>query len=561
MSMAPYFQLVGLNCRFTHSCLGLYYVREGLGRRFPGTRIDIDQLTINDPYYDTLLKISGSGAEAVFFSVYIWNGTYVHRLVHDLVRIEPDRPIVLGGPQAAFLGDLPGGCTIVRGEFEGIGEDFYRDLEAGELQPEYSAGPAPSFPFPYRGEDFGQSLQNRTVYYESSRGCPFRCSYCLSSVTHRVCHKDIETVCRELSEILAHAPRIIKFVDRTFNDDHRRTLAIWDFLAGQEGRTMFHFEIAPDRFSEEMFALLERVGPDRFQFEIGIQSTNPATLAAVNRQMDVEQAAANIRRLVRMDNIHLHVDLILGLPFETEERFLESFSRVFLLEPHYIQMGLLKVLPETPLSKQQEEFKMISCRQPPYEILANRWLEHRQVNRLHRFCECVESFYNNRYFRSIWAYLVVQGEEPAVFFQALLDVCEEHGFFDLSATQELLARMLALLARQREDGRLLMELLRHDWLRCGHRFLPSFLEERPLADLRRELRRTLPPSMEGLYDARSRGSFLKQGVFLELSGAALDQLKLEEGSRSGVACFFPDQTGGVIKHSRVGLIEGACEEA
>jgi len=556
--MALRFQLVGLNCRYSHSCLALFYVRHALENNVSGAEVTIAQLTINDPYYDTLLRISAGEADALFFSVYIWNARYVSRLVHDLAAVNPGRPLILGGPQAPFIGELPPCCTVVAGEIEGVAGQFYRDLELGRLQQLYRAEPGRPFPFPYRDGDFTTLLRNRQVYYESSRGCPFRCSYCLSSVSLKVGRKDVEAVRQELAQILAHEPRIIKFVDRTFNDNPDRALEIWRFLAAQPGSTRFHFEIAPDRFTGEMFDFLATVAPDRFQFEIGVQSTNPETLAAVNRRMEVETAAVNIGRLVRLDGIHLHVDLILGLPFETGESFRASFNRVFALAPHYIQMGLLKVLPETPIRQNVQEYGLVFCRQPPYEILATRWLDHPSLIRLHLLGECVEAFYNNRYFRAIWEYLNRRGEEPYSFFTSLLAVCEQHRFFDLSPTQELLARMLCTLAEQRPDKALLTDLLRYDWLRCGHRFLPPFLEETPLTELRGVLRRSLPPSLEGLYDAKGRSEFLKRGVFVELSAAAVAQTGLGQGERSAIVCFLPEQTAGVLKHSQVVLLEDAA---
>lgn len=553
--MSLRFQLIGLNCRYSHSCLALFYVRHALEKNVVGAVVDITQLTINDPYYETLLRVSANSADILFFSVYIWNAQYVHRLVEDLAAIDPERMIVLGGPQAPFLGELPASCTVVEGEVEGLPGQFYKDLEQGSLQQLYRAQPGQLFPFPYKEEDFSTELHNRMVYYESSRGCPFRCSYCLSSVAHKVGHKDIETVCQELGRILQHGPEIIKFVDRTFNDKPERALEIWRFLAAWPGDTRFHFEIAPDRFTGKMFAFLETVGPDRFQFEIGIQSTNTDTLSAVNRSMDVDAAADNISRLVQLDTIHLHVDLILGLPFETTESFRASFNRVFFLEPHYIQMGLLKVLPETAMRRDAEEHGLVFCRQPPYEILANRWLDYHVLNRLYLLSECVESFYNNRYFRALWKYLIHRDDEPFAFFASLLGVCEQHRFFYLSHTQKLLAEMLSILAGQRADKELLLDLLRYDWLRCGHRFLPPFLEEKPLAEVRTMLRQILPPSMDALYDPRGRSEFLKSGVFLELSAEAVVQVGLGESDRAAIVCFLPEQTSGVIKQSRVVLLE------
>ncbi|MHB8790553.1 MAG: B12-binding domain-containing radical SAM protein [Desulfobulbaceae bacterium] len=549
-----HFDLIALNCRYSHSCLALFYVRRELERNLPGAEVQLHQFTINDPYYATLQRLAASGADALFFSVYIWNGGYVARLVRDLARIRPDRPLVLGGPQAEVLEGLPPCCTVVQGEIEGTGEQFYRDLAANSLLSFYQAEAGHPFPSPYRESDFTEQLHNRQVYYESSRGCPFRCAYCLSSVQRGVRHKELAQVAEELAQILAFAPRIIKFVDRTFNDNPERALAIWRFLAAQSQPTIFHFEIAPDRFSEEMFAFLTELAPGRFQFEIGIQSTNPETLAAINRDMDVVAALTNISRLAALGTVHLHVDLILGLPFETSGSFRRSLNQAFALGAHQIQMGLLKVLPTTPVSRQQDAYGLIFCEQPPYEVLATRWLVQPELAELYVLGECVESFCNNRYFPTLWHYLRKNGEEPFLFFQGLAAICRQHNFFDLAVTQELLARMLEILAQGRADRELLLELLRYDWLGCGHRFLPPFLEARPLSELRAELRDTLPPSMEGGYSMRERSEFLKRGVFLELSGRAVAEIGLDRAAQAALLCFLPEVSAGSGRRPRLMIL-------
>ncbi len=256
-----------------------------------------------------------------------------------------------------------------------------------------------------------------------------------------------------------------------------------------------------------------------------------------------------------MDNIHLHVDLILGLPYETEESFRNSFDRVFATRAHYIQMGLLKVLPETAIRSKAEDFGMLYCEQPNYEILANRWLDHRTLSNLHDFGECVEAFYNNRYFRSTWDYIVRCGEEPFLFFSHLLRICRRHDFFDLAQTQQLLSRMLFELAGERPDKEIMRELLRYDWLRCGHRFLPDYLDTVPQKTMREELRLKLPQNLANLFDHHNRVDFLKRGVFLRMSGAALVEIGMDNIAADSYLCFLPEQTPGVIKHSRVEVLQ------
>ena len=542
--------LISINCRYSHSCLAQFYVRNELECHLPEYPVVLSLFTINDPYYDTLLRITGTPARAILFSVYIWNHIYIRRLIDDLARLLPDVPIILGGPQATALVDLPLQCSVVQGEIEGLEDQFYQNLVAGKLLPLYEAKESRSFPSPYRPQDFTGPLKNRQVYYESSRGCPFSCSYCLSSISKGVRHKPLETVKQELRDLIAAQPMIIKFVDRTFNDDPVRALAIWQFLIAEAGTVKFHFEIAPDRFTGEMFDLLATAPCDLFQFEIGIQSCNSQTLAAVNRRMDVERAGENIQRLVALDTIHLHVDLILGLPFETGDSFQQSFDRVFRLAPHYIQLGLLKVLPGTEMAERAEEFGLVFCSEPPYEVLATGWLDHTELRDLYEFCETVESFYNNRFFRSLWQYLIRSGEEPFEFFSTLLSRCRDHGFFQLARTQKLMNRILFECIQKRHDCDLLLELLRYDWLRCGHRTLPEYLEVTSQKVIRNRLRRELPQNMVGVFDYRSRVEFLKQSGFLELSGEAMEMVGFDSSSPA-VAAFLPEQESGVMKYSKV----------
>ncbi|RUM41802.1 MAG: DUF4080 domain-containing protein [Desulfocapsa sp.] len=547
------FHLVSINCRYSHSCLAQFYLRNALQVHLPQCAVTISQLTINDPYYTTLLRITAIPAQAVLFSVYIWNHRIIRRLAGDLSRLLPELPLIFGGPQASALVGLSIQCTVVRGEIEGAGEQFYRDLAAGTLQPLYEAGAGRDFPSPYREEDFSGPLHNRQLYYESSRGCPFFCAYCLSSVSRGVRHKPLDLVYAELQQLLAVRPLIIKFVDRTFNDDYGRAAAIWSFLLQQAGSVKCHFEIAPDRFSPEMLALLEDVPCDLFQFEIGIQSCNPETLAAVNRQVDLDRAGEYIRRLVALDTIHLHLDLILGLPHETRESFRASFNRVFAFGAQYIQLGLLKVLPGTEMAERAREYGLVFCSEPPYEVLETRWLEHGELRELYEFCQCVESFYNTRFFQSLWQYLRNCAEEPFAFFQSLLTLCRSHGFFERARTHSLMNHILCTLLQQRSDAGLLLELLAFDWLRCGHRTLPEYFAGTPQKDLRDQLRLQLPQSLPGLYDYHSRVEFLKQSSFLELSVPALEELGLPH-SGPATAAFLPEQSGGVMKFNRVAVI-------
>jgi len=547
-------RLIALNCRYTHSCLALFYLRNELEQNLPGITTELLQLTINDPYYPALLRITEDDPEILFFSAYIWNGEYLRRLLIDLAKIRPGIPMVIGGPQAEFLGTLPAECTLIRGAIEEIDSVFYHDLTLNTLRPLYIAPQTAPFPFPYRRKDFDTHLQNRQILYESSRGCPFSCSYCLSATSTRVIHKEVLQVEEELRQILTTRPTLVKFVDRTFNDNPDRAMVIWRFLVDCKAETRFHFEIAPDKFTAEMLDFLATVPVGLFQFEIGIQSTDPVTLAAVHRKMNVEQAIANIHRLALLQNIHLHVDLILGLPEDTMQSFADSFRRTFSALPHHIQMGLLKVLPGTPITGDIDQYQLLYCNQPPFEILSTKTMDREKLAELYLFGECVERFYNNRYFPSLYRYLVFLDEDSFAFFKCLLTLCKKKAFFQRAATQELMNELLVEFISTRNDSQLLRELLCYDWLRCGHRFLPGCLNSSPLAELRTRLRKTMPQALEPHYTSLERNRFFKQGNFYIFSAAALEHTGLHTETTFGVVCFQAERDSGLHRWSRTVLL-------
>jgi radical SAM superfamily enzyme YgiQ (UPF0313 family) len=546
------YKLIAFNARFTHSCLALFYVRAALEDNLPDCHPEIKQYTINDPYYPTLRDIGSGEPAALFFSVYIWNSIYMQRLVVDLVGLLPGTPIILGGPQAGALArdldpEVSRLCTLVEGEIEGIEKLFYQELSDKNLQKKYGCAKMETFKSPYRQDDFSGPLKNRHVYYESSRGCPFGCTYCLSASGKGVRHLPVSQVQAEIKKILACSPKVIRFVDRTFNDLPERALDIWRFLVEHPGETLFHFEMAPDRFTEEMFEFLKHVGPGRFQFELGIQSTNPQTLEAINRKCDLAKLEPNVGKLVSLESIHIHLDLILGLPHDDRESFARSFRDVFRLGPHYIQMGLLKVLPDTPISKEVEAYGLVVCKSPPYEILANRWLHRNELEELFWFGECVERFFNNRFFRSFWNYLRRTDADIFSFFEALLTLCREKNFFDLAGTQKLMSSLLLELTGGRADKGLVKELLIFDWLRCGHRFLPDHLEQKPLPIHKKKLWKQMPQNWDGIYDYKGRDEFFKQGVFVPFSEEFMQEIGLLDESGTAYLCFLANRENAVFR--------------
>ena len=544
-------KIVGLNGRFTHSCLALFYVRNELEKNCSAFDNEIIQFTINDNYYEILLRLTTGAPAYIFFSAAIWNSSLVEKLVKDLNSCLPDCSVVIGGPQADVLGERlgPGLCTVVKGEIEAVGGEFYRDLVSRGLRPRYQGNfskmKVRSFESPYRKGDFSSQLKNRHIYYESSRGCPFSCTYCLSAAEKGLYHKDLPQVEDELQDILRHHPKIVRFLDRTFNDIPARALAIWRFLAVQEGDTLFHFELAPDRFTEEMFDFLKTLEGGRFQFEIGIQSTHGPSLEAVRRIIDPSRVHDIVSRLASFENIHLHVDLILGLPYETKESFARSFSDIFAMGAHYIQMGLLKILPDTPICEGAEEFEYTHCAEPPYSILKTKWMDHACITEFYWFSECVEKFMNNRYFVSLWHYLRRSEEDIFIFFTDLLGICLESCFFQLAPTHELMIEKLNQLIDGREDQKLIREILIYDWFRCGYRFLAEclapFQTMEQLQETKGTLYRSMPAEIEGVYKKGTRNHFFKKSIFMRMSHPALQECGFDDTGKADCVCFLRER--------------------
>ena len=356
----------------------------------------------------------------------------------------------------------------------------------------------------------------------------------------------------ELGEILKYNPREVRFVDRTFNDNRSRALAIWQFLVAQDCDTCFHFEISPDRFSEEMFAFLEEVEPGRFEFEIGVQSTNQKTLDAIGRPVDIKRAHDAVSRLAGLNTIHLHVDLILGLPFETKESFYRSFAAVFAMKAHYLQMGILKMLPDVPMRREVDSFAILHSEKIPYTVLANLWIDAKNMARLYWFSQCVERFVNNRYFVSLWPYMRKNGEDVVAFFRQLHGKCEELEFFAKSPTQESLTEILANFFALRKDREILMELLCYDWLRCGHKFLPSCLQgnRQPFRDTKRDLFAMLSQKEEAPLSGPEMTYCFKKGLFVEFSAWALSELGYAYRGGQLYLCFLPDREESLYRHCK-----------
>ena len=396
--------LVALNAKFIHTAMAVYSLQAYAAAK--GIDIPVCEFTINQPQDLMIKELYRMHPCVAAFSIYIWNASETWSLIRAFHELLPETEIWVGGPEVTYqaekvLLEHPEVTGLMRGEGEETFLELCRlwknDREIREglkrikgitFRTEAGIFAAPtrellkmdSIPFPYRNLEL---LSGRILYYESSRGCPFSCVYCLSSVEKTVRFKQTDRVKQELKRFLDADVKQVKFVDRTFNCNRSHTMEIWKYLLEHDnGITNFHFEISGDLLGDEEIALLAQARPGYFQFEIGVQSTNPETLKQIRRQTDLMKLAENIRKLRQAKNIHLHLDLIAGLPEEDYERFALSFNEVYRMQPSQLQLGFLKVLSGS------EMFQMISqCHvrhkiDPPYEVLSTRWLSYDDLIRL-----------------------------------------------------------------------------------------------------------------------------------------------------------------------------------
>lgn len=397
------------------------------------------ELTINQHRHDLLHALYSVAADCYLFSCYIWNIELIKSLIVELKKLCPNAKIILGGPEADWqakqlLGQIQAIDCVICGEGEQSVCLLIKALEESAPLCDVlgiacrqdtqiiKTAPAPlpelaAIPFAYRDLD---ALCGRIPYYESMRGCPFSCSYCLSSLDKSVRFRPLETVFGELSIFLQKRVPQVKFVDRTFNCDHKRALAIWRFLHEHDnGVTNFHFEMAGDLLDEESVAFLSTVRPGLFQFEIGVQSTNPETLDAISRPCDNATLAKQVKKLMRANNIHIHLDLIAGLPYENFTSFARSFDDVYALCPEQLQLGFLKVLGGTKMRKNAEAYGIIRQETAPYEAMQTNWLSYEEFCTLHGVADMVEQYYNSGRFTHIMRYILRHWESPFACYLTL----------------------------------------------------------------------------------------------------------------------------------------------
>ncbi len=436
--------LVALNAKYIHSNPAVYSLRACANA--VGGNVSLAEFTINDRYEDVLRGILLRKPEVIGFSVYIWNVEWMKQLMEDIHRIAPSIRLMAGGPEAAndpetylawcelvMLGEGERNFTQIAACIKDQTDIPLEDMEgiAYKKSEMVVRAPGPAsvpdmdrIPFLYDQLD---PFENRILYYESSRGCPFHCSYCLSSIEKKVRYRSMDMVRQEIQFFLDHRVRQVKFIDRTFNSSPKRSLEIWNYIKEHDnGVTNFHFEIGADLLTEEELQLLSALRPGLVQLEIGIQTTCEPTMNAIHRTADNSRIFDHVRRLRNAYNINLHTDLIAGLPCEDYIHFQKSFNDVYPLYADQLQLGFLKVLKGTDMYDRRHEYGLIFSSRQPYEIFATKWISYEEISLLHRVCDAVELFYNSHMFRHSLQYLEQFFVSPFAMYEAMAEYLDRH---------------------------------------------------------------------------------------------------------------------------------------
>ena len=502
------FLLTAINAKFIHSNPAIYSLRACVGEKLQ-PYVELAEFTINESLESILEGIWKHQPDAIGFSCYIWNWKLIREILAELPKLLPNTEIWLGGPEVTY--DGPGllkEFPQVTGIMVGEGEVTFRELleqylwEAEGTQKQFgkrteerfgqitglclaSGYTAPreltdltTLPFLYENME---PFTNRIIYYETSRGCPYRCSYCLSSIDKKVRLRDISVVKRELQFFLDQKVKQVKFIDRTFNCDHRHAMEIWQYIHEHDnGVTNFHFEISADILREEEIALLNQFRPGLAQLEIGVQSTNPETIRAIKRIMDVDKLEKIVAAIHQGHNIHQHLDLIAGLPYEDYESFGRSFDRVYGMQPEQLQLGFLKVLKGSDMQGNAQEYGIHYLEQPPYEVLYTNWISYGEIRRLKRIEEMVELYYNSGQFTHTLPVLEKAFSGPFAMYEALADYYQEQGYFTNSPARAYRYQILLEFAAMKDPANreIYRELLTYDmYLRENLKSRPAFAAE------------------------------------------------------------------------------------
>ena len=495
--------LAACNAKYIHSNLAVYNLKSCSGEY--SSRVVIKEYTINQIRDDILKDIYLEQPDVICFSCYIWNISFVRELVPDLKKILPQVEFWAGGPEVSydaveFLKKNPAFFGVMVGE----GEETFHEL-AGyyiERKPEtLSEIRGVAFRDENKGRDivhtgwrelmdlskvpFAYSnlteFKNRIIYYESSRGCPFSCSYCLSSIDKKLRFRDIELVKKELQFFIDNKVPQVKFVDRTFNCEHDHAMEIWRYITEHDnGITNFHFEISADLLRAEELALMKTMRPGLIQLEIGVQSTNPQTIKAIRRTMDFEKLKGIVEQIHSFGNIHQHLDLIAGLPYEGYDSFHKSFCDVYALRPEQFQLGFLKVLKGSHMMEMTGEYQILYKDREPYEVLSTAWLTYGEILRLKMVESMVEVYYNSGQFKNTLVFLEKYFDDPFRMYEALGRFYEKKGYSEISHSRMRRYEILMEFAGEQKEipSEALSDVMLLDlYLRENLKSRPSFASD------------------------------------------------------------------------------------
>ena len=443
--------LAAINAKYIHSNLAVYSLRANLGKY--KENVQLKEYTINHQKEDVIQDIYKEQPDVLAISCYIWNIDFIQGILEDIKKVLPKTDIWLGGPEVSYLSEQflkenPWVKGIVRGE----GEVTFCELVSSYVDKEKKLSDICGLTYVSKGEIHSNpdralsnlddltfayedlsDFENRIIYYESSRGCPYSCAYCLSSVDKSVRFRSLDLVEKELLFFINHKVPQVKFVDRTFNCSHNHAMGIFQIIKKHDnGITNFHFEISADILNEEELAFLSTLRPGLVQLEIGVQSVNEQTISAIHRKTSFEKLKKNVLFIKEKGNIHQHLDLIAGLPYEGYESFAHSFNAVYDMRPEQLQLGFLKVLKGAYMYDVQEKYGIVYSSKPPYEVLQTNWLSFDEIIRLKQVEEVVEVYYNSMQFVRTMEFLLPFFENAFFMYECLGDYYEEKGLFELS---------------------------------------------------------------------------------------------------------------------------------
>lgn len=501
--------LVAINAKYIHSNLAVYCLKAYAEKNMPqdvNVQIELAEYTINQNRDEILKDIYRRQAEMICFSCYIWNLDYVESMIRDVKKVMKDVIIWAGGPEVSYdsretLGRLPELTGVMKGEgektFAKLCKVYGKRSETSELSLEQIDGitfrcpdgticerpwrvPMDLSEVPFVYHDM-KKFENKIIYYETSRGCPFSCSYCLSSIDKRLRFRSLDLVFNELQFFLDHKVPQVKFVDRTFNCKHDHDMAIWKYIQEHDnGITNFHFEVAADLLNDEEIRLIRQMRPGLIQLEIGVQSTNTDTIREIRRTMRLEEVREHVARIKEKGNIHQHLDLIAGLPYEDIKSFRKSFDDVYSMRPDQLQLGFLKVLKGSYMQEMQQEYELRYKDEPPYEVLSTKWLPYSDVIELKGIEEMVEIYYNSGQFTHVVEALVENYASAYQMYQDLWQYYEEHDYMGIQHRRSARYEIVLDFVKEKypEQADVMRELLTYDYyLRENAKSRPEFAGE------------------------------------------------------------------------------------